>query len=86
MTKLVSDFLNSHPCEGRGEASAWYDKVIIPTYGIGKPEKNPMFLEKRVYQGGYPHPVIEKILNEKVDKKWKAVQEIIGTGKYKLLH
>jgi len=25
---------------------AWYEKVIIPTYGIGKPEKNPMFLER----------------------------------------
>jgi len=32
-------------------ASAWYEKVIIPAYGIGKPEKNPMFLENRVYQG-----------------------------------
>jgi len=50
---------------------AWYEKVMIPTYGIGKPEKNPMFLEKRVYQGSsgvvYPHPVIEKILDEKAD-------------------
>lgn len=56
---------------------AWYEKVIIPTYGIGKPEKNPMFLEKRVYQGSsgvvYPHPVIEKILDEKVDQEWNAI-------------
>ena len=56
---------------------AWHEKVIIPTYGIGKPEKNPMFLEKRVYQGSsgvvYPHPVIEKILDEKVDKEWNAI-------------
>jgi len=56
---------------------AWHEKVIIPAYGIGKPEKNPMFLEKRVYQGSsgvvYPHPVIEKILDEKVDKEWNAV-------------
>lgn len=59
------------------QARAWYEKVVIPTYGIGKPEKNPMFLEKRVYQGSsgvvYPHPVIEKILDEKVDKEWNAV-------------
>lgn len=59
------------------KAKAWYEKVIIPTYGIGRPEKNPMFLEKRVYQGSsgvvYPHPVIEKILDEKVDKEWNAV-------------
>jgi len=63
--------------EGKGEAAAWYEKVIIPTYGIGNPEKNPMFLEKRVYQGSsgvvYPHPVIEKILDEKVDKEWNAI-------------
>lgn len=56
---------------------AWYEKVTIPTYGIGKPEKNPMFLEKRVYQGSggvvYPHPVIEKILDEKIDQQWDAV-------------
>ncbi len=81
MTKLNSNVPNSPPSEGAGEASgearAWCEKVIIPTYGIGKPEKNPMFLEKRVYQGSsgvvYPHPVIEKILDEKVDREWNAV-------------
>jgi len=59
------------------QVKAWYEKVMIPTYGIGKPEKNPMFLEKRVYQGSsgfvYPHPVVEKILDEKVDKEWSAI-------------
>jgi tetratricopeptide (TPR) repeat protein len=59
------------------QVKAWYEKVIIPTYGIGKSEKNPMFLEKRVYQGSsgvvYPHPVIERILDEKVDKEWNAI-------------
>ena len=44
---------------------AWKEKVVIPTYEIGKPEKAPMFLEKRVYQGSsgvvYPYQVIEKI-------------------------
>ena len=51
---------------------AWKEKVVIPTYEVGKPEKNPIFLEKRVYQGSsgvvYPYPVIESIANEKVDK------------------
>jgi tetratricopeptide (TPR) repeat protein len=79
MTKLISATSITPPSEGTGEATtrAWYEKVVIPTYGIGKPEKNPMFLEKRVYQGSsgvvYPHPVIEKILDEKVDKEWNAV-------------
>ncbi len=51
--------------------------MTIPTYEVGKPEKNPMFLEKRVYQGSsgvvYPYPVIESISDEKVDKDWQAV-------------
>ena len=55
-----------------GEAKVWKEKVIIPTYGVGKPDKNPMFLEKRVYQGSsgkvYPYPVIDKIYDEKRDK------------------
>jgi len=56
---------------------AWQEDVIIPTYEIGKAEKNPIFLEKRVYQGSsgavYPYPVVEKIEDEKQDKKYKAV-------------
>src|SRR5246127_946975 len=59
------------------EVEAWIEKVSIPTYGTGKPEKNPMFLEKRVYQGSsgvvYPHPVIEKIEDEKKDREYTAV-------------
>ena len=56
---------------------AWREIVTIPTYEVGKPEKNPMFLEKRVYQGSsgvvYPYPVIESISDKKTDKEWKAV-------------
>ena len=56
---------------------AWREIVTIPTYEVGKPEKNPMFLEKRVYQGSsgvvYPYPVIETISDEKVDKDYLAI-------------
>lgn len=56
---------------------AWREIVTIPTYEVGKPEKNPMFLEKRVYQGSsgvvYPYPVIEAISDEKEDKDYLAV-------------
>ena len=31
------------------KASVWAEKVMIPTYEIGEAEKNPIFLEKRVY-------------------------------------
>lgn len=53
------------------------ETITIPTYKIGKPEKNPFFLEKRVYQGSsgkvYPFPVTEKIFDEKVAKKYQAI-------------
>ena len=56
---------------------AWREQVTIPTYTVGKPEKNPMFLEKRVYQGSsgvvYPYPVIETMSDEKVDQEYQAV-------------
>ncbi len=56
---------------------AWREIVSIPTYEIGKAEKAPMFLEKRVYQGSsgvvYPYPVIEKIADEKTDKDYLAI-------------
>ena len=56
---------------------AWNEKVVIPTYQIGKPEKNPIFLEKRVYQGSsgvvYPYPVIESISDTKTDITYNAV-------------
>ncbi|MGO4546943.1 DUF5107 domain-containing protein [Paenibacillus sp. 2TAB23] len=58
-------------------ARVWEEVVHIPTYGVGKPDKNPMFLEKRVYQGSsgrvYPHPVIDKIEDEKLSKPYQMV-------------
>ncbi|MDO3643419.1 DUF5107 domain-containing protein [Mucilaginibacter sp. L3T2-6] len=57
--------------------SIWQENVVIPTYGVGKPDKNPMFFEKRVYQGSsgvvYPNPVIEKIEDEKQDKSYTGL-------------
>ena len=59
------------------QVEAWMEPTVIPTYGVGKPDRNPMFLEKRVYQGSsgrvYPYPVIDKILDEKKDQEYQAV-------------
>ena len=65
-------------CEvGEGQVRAWEEDIMLPTYGIGKEEKNPIFLEKRVYQGScgsvYPYPVVEKIEDVKFEKKYKAL-------------
>lgn len=59
------------------EVKIWEEDVVIPTYEVGEPDKNPMFLEKRVYQGSsgkvYPYPTTEKISRQKTDKVWRAV-------------
>ncbi|NWF91044.1 MAG: DUF5107 domain-containing protein [Ignavibacteriaceae bacterium] len=64
------------PNESINEVKAWEEDIVIPTYKVGQPEKNPIFCERRVYQGSsgvvYPNPVIEKIFNEKVDKIYHA--------------
>jgi len=56
---------------------AWRESVVIPTYEAGIPEKAPVFLENRVYQGSsgavYPYPVIESVSDEKTDKTYQAV-------------
>lgn len=53
------------------------EKVTIPTYEISEYDKNPMFLEKRVYQGSsgrvYPHPVCEGVSDVKTDKEYNAI-------------
>jgi tetratricopeptide (TPR) repeat protein len=53
------------------------EDLVIPTYLPAPPDKNPMFLEKRVYQGSsgkvYPLPVTDRIEEKPVDRKWKAI-------------
>lgn len=53
------------------------EPVIFPTYEPLPPDKNPMFLERRVYQGSsgrvYPLPFYNRIAAEKKDRAWDAV-------------
>ena len=59
------------------EVRIWEEDVVIPTYEAGKADRNPMFLEKRVYQGSsgklYPYPTTEEISFTRTDKVWHAV-------------
>lgn len=60
-----------------GEVIIRQEKLTIPTYEISEYDKNPMFLEKRVYQGSsgrvYPHPVCEGVSDVKTDREYNAV-------------
>ena len=59
------------------QVRVWTEELVIPTYLPQRPDKNPMFLEKRVYQGStgkvYPLPFTDRIAEKPVDRKWKAV-------------
>src|SRR3954466_8099101 len=63
--------------ENKCAAHAWRERITIPTYEAGQPDANPVFLEKRVYQGSsgavYPYPVVESISNEKAARDYDAV-------------
>ena len=59
------------------EVSIRRETVSLPTYLPAAPDKNPMFLEKRVYQGSsgrvYPLPFYDRIAEEPVAHDWDAV-------------
>jgi tetratricopeptide (TPR) repeat protein len=60
-----------------GTAMIWVEHIVIPTYPAGKPDHNPLFLEKRVYQGSsgavYPFAVVDTVSDERVDRTYEAV-------------
>jgi hypothetical protein len=51
---------------------------VIPTYPVGQPEKNPLFFEKRVYQGSsgkvYPLPFIDKVFDDPQPVSYQSVR------------
>lgn len=73
----VTSYLIQPTVTTPGEVRAWEEIVELPTYVCGEEEKNPVFLEKRVYQGSsgsvYPYAVIEKINDRKENVPYKAL-------------
>lgn len=55
----------------------WEEQVVIPTYPVQDADPNPMFLEKRVYQGSsgkvYPNPFTDRVALEKKDRAYRAI-------------
>ena len=53
------------------------EPVTLPTYEPQAPDKNPMFLEKRVYQGSsgkvYPLPFTDRIAESPAPRAWDTV-------------
>lgn len=61
----------------KSDVKIWEAPCTIPTYRVYPPEKSPLFIEKRAYQGStgkvYPLPVTEKISDTKEDVTYNAV-------------
>ena len=63
--------------QSTADVRCWQEQVTIPTYPVQEADPNPIFLEKRVYQGSsgkvYPNPFIDRVAIEKVDKTYNAI-------------
>jgi len=69
--------LPSAPASEPGPVKAWSQPVTMLTYMPAAPDPNPLFLEKRVYQGSsgrvYPLPVIDFVETRPSPREWQAV-------------
>jgi len=69
--------LPTAPSTEIGAVKAWQEPVLIRTYLPDEPDPNPVFLEKRVYQGSsgkvYPLPVIDRVSTTPCEHSWQAV-------------
>jgi tetratricopeptide (TPR) repeat protein len=69
--------LPAAPVSESGSVKAWSEAVSMHTYAPAAPDPNPLFLEKRVYQGSsgrvYPLPVIDAVSTESHPQQWNAV-------------
>jgi tetratricopeptide (TPR) repeat protein len=55
----------------------WEESLVIPTYLVGEPDRNPIFYHGRAYQGAkgpvYPYPMLDKLTDVRQDRAYRAV-------------
>ncbi|VYU38833.1 DUF5107 domain-containing protein [Metakosakonia massiliensis] len=60
-----------------GSVKVWQETLSLPTWTAGEEDPNPMFLEKRVYQGSsgavYPYGVIDTLTGKREMREYRAV-------------
>jgi tetratricopeptide (TPR) repeat protein len=65
------------PLQGGSSVKVWEDRLVIPTYLTGEPEKLPFFYSGRAYQGAkgpvYPYPMIDKLTDVRENRTYKAL-------------
>ena len=72
-------FAGSDRTPGQAEPAAgiYEQSLVIPTYGVDRPDPNPRFHVDRTYQGAqgrvYPYPMFDVLTNKRSNKTYKAV-------------
>lgn len=60
-----------------GVVKVWQETLSLPTWTTGCEDTNPMFLEKRVYQGSsgavYPYGVTDTLTGKREMREYQAV-------------
>ena len=80
---LDSLYLDEGEEEGKGEdEEKEAEPVVIDTYPAPAPDRNPLFLENRVYQGSsgrvYPEPVTDRVSDTSVPPQGFGIQRTPG--------
>ncbi len=56
----------------------WQERMMIPTYRVGEPERNPIFYFGRAYQGArgpvYPYPLLDVLTDIREDRDYNALR------------
>ncbi|MCR2784207.1 MULTISPECIES: DUF5107 domain-containing protein [unclassified Microbacterium] len=72
-----------------GGVACWSEPVEIDTYEAGEPDRYPLFLDRRVYQGSsgrvYPLPMIDHVSHVKRARLWQAIHLENATVRLMLL-
>jgi tetratricopeptide (TPR) repeat protein len=71
------DVSEGAPISVHGAVTVRVAPLKIPTFELQPADRNPMFLEKRVFQGSsgrvYPLPFVDRIRADSVEREWNAV-------------
>ena len=73
----VGSCLSPTFAQSESSVKAWEEPLVIPTYQVGEPDRNPIFYSGRAYQGAqgpvYPYPFLDKLTDVREDHTYKAV-------------
>lgn len=60
-----------------GGVRIWEEPLLLPTYLVGEPDRNPRFYNGAGYQGGqkrvYPYPMMDDLTDTREEKAYQAV-------------